>query len=86
MLTTGIALKKEPQEFICHCIKASSGETGQTHIESEGLTGDDATSTECIPDVLEGYYKPRSNEIVVAAAYKQLQGDLGLPEYTKKCK
>ena len=87
MLTTGMALKKELQEFIYHCIKAWSGETAQTHIEAAGLTGDDATSTKHNLDILEGHYKPRSNEIVAATTYKQLvQGDLGLPEYIEKCK
>ena len=39
------------------------------------------------PNALEGHCKPRSNEIVVATAYRQLvQGDLGLPEYIEKCK
>ena len=32
MLTTGMALKKELQEFICHCIKAWFGEMDLTHI------------------------------------------------------
>ena len=37
-----------------------------------GLTGDDATSTKCILDILEDHCELRSNEIVVATAYKQL--------------
>ena len=45
MLMTDLALKKDLQEFICHCIKAWSGETGHTHIEVVGVTGDNATST-----------------------------------------
>ena len=45
ILTTGMALNKEPQELICQCITALSGETGQTYIKSGGLTVDDATST-----------------------------------------
>ena len=86
MLITGMALKKEPREFISHCIKVWSVETGQSHFESSGLTGDDATSTKHILDSLEGHCKPRSNEIV-SATYKQLvQEDLGLPEYIEKCK
>ena len=40
-----------------------------------------------ILDALEGHYKPRSNEIVAAAAYKQLlQGEICLPECIEKCK
>ena len=55
--------------------------------EAVGLTVDEANSMKCILDALEGHYKPRSNEIVAAPAYKQLvQGNLGLPEYTEKCK
>ena len=46
MLTTGMALRKEPQEFIYHCIIIWSRETDQTHIESAGLPGDDATNTQ----------------------------------------
>ena len=36
MLTTGIALKKELQEFICQCMKAQSEGTGHilTHRSS----------------------------------------------------
>ena len=64
MLMTGMSLKKEPQEIIFHCIKAWSGEAAHAHIETWGLTGDDATCTSCILDILEGHYKPRSNEIV----------------------
>ena len=80
-------MKKEPQEFICHCIKAWSGKTGQAHIESVGLIGDGATSTKCMLDTFEGHCKPRSNEIVATVAYTQLvQGNIGLPEYIKKCK
>ena len=37
MLSMGMAMKKDPQEFIHHCIKAWSGETGQAHIEAVGL-------------------------------------------------
>ena len=52
------------------------------HIETADLTSDDATSTKDIMDTLEGHCKPRSNEIVIATAYKQLvQGDLGLQKY-----
>ena len=54
-----MALKKELQEFICHYIKAWSGETDQTYIECVGLTGDDVTSTKHILDALEGHCKPR---------------------------
>ena len=51
------------------------------------ITNDDATSTKCILDALEGHCKPISNEIVAAASYKQLvQGSLGLPEYIERCK
>ena len=32
MLMTGMALKKEPEDFMCHCIKFWSGETGYAHI------------------------------------------------------
>ena len=86
MLTTGIALKKEPQEFICHCIKAQSGKTGQAHIKSVGLTGNDASNTICILGALGGHCKPSINDIVAATAYKQLvQGDLDLPECIEKC-
>ena len=87
MLMTGIALKKEPQEFICHCIMAWSGEMGHAYIKTAGLTDDNANSTKCILDTLKGHCKPRSNETVATTAYKQLaQGDLGLPEHTEKCK
>ena len=87
MLTTGMALKKEPQEFICQCIKAWSGETVQAYIECTSLIGDDATSTKHIFDALEGHSKPGSNEIIAAIADKQLvQGDLCLPENIKKSK
>ena len=49
--------------------------------------GDDANCTKCLLHTLKGHCKPRSNEIVAAIACKQLvQGDLGLPEYTEKCK
>ena len=83
---TSMRLKKESQEFICHCIKAWSGETDHAHI-AVGLTGDNATSTKCILDTSKGHCKPRSNEIVAATAYKQLVlGDLGLLEYIEKCK
>ena len=87
MLTTRMVLKKEHEEFIYHCIKAWSGETGQTHIESAGVTDDDVTSTKHLLDTLEGYCKPRVNEIIVTTAYKQLvQGDLTftLPEYIRE--
>ena len=87
MLTTCMALKKEFYKFICHCIKAWSGETGQTHIKSVGITGDDATCTKCILGALEGHCKPRSNETVAAKAYKQLvQGNIDLPEYIEMCR
>ena len=72
MLITGMALKKEYQKLMCHCIKAWSGETGQMNIESVGLTGDDATSTKFSLDALEGHCKPRSNEIAAVTAYMQL--------------
>ena len=82
-----VVLKKEPQEFICHCIKAWSRETVHTHIEAVGLTCHKAYNMIHLPDTLKGHFRPRSNEIVAATAYKQLvQGDLGLPEYIKKCK
>ena len=49
--------------------------------------GDDATSTKCIVDALEGHCKPRSNKIVAATAYEQLvQGDLDLLEQIEKCR
>ena len=41
MLMTGMTLKKE------------SGETSYSHIETVGLTGDDAASKKCILDTLE---------------------------------
>ena len=82
ILMTSIALKKEPQEFICHCIKAWSGKTGHAHIEAVGHTSDNAINTKYILDPLKGHCKPRNNRIVAATAYKQLvQEDLGLPEY-----
>ena len=77
-----MALKKKPQEFICYCIKAWSGETGHAHIEA-----DKTTSTKCIQDLLNSYCKPRSDETVAATTCKQLlQGDLSLLEYVEKCK
>ena len=79
------ALKKEPQEFICHCIKAWSREMGHVHIEAAGLIGN-CHQHICILDALKGHCKPRSNVIVVATANKQLElGDVGLPEYVEKC-
>ena len=60
MLISGVALKKEPQEFICHCIKAWLGKMGHIHIKSAGLTGDDANSTECLLDALKGHCKSKS--------------------------
>ena len=54
MLTMDMVLK-EPQELICQCIKAWSGETCQTHIKSTGHTDDDATSIKHILDALEGH-------------------------------
>ena len=72
MLLIGMARKKEPQEFICHCIKAWSQETGHTHIEVVGLTGYNVTSTKYILGIIEGDCKPKSNEIVAATAYRQL--------------
>ena len=45
---TGMVLKKEPQKFIYHYIKALSGEMGYTHIEAVGLTGDNVTSIKCM--------------------------------------
>ena len=87
MLMTGMALKKQPKEFICYYIKAWSGETGYAHIEAVGLLGDDANIKKCILNAIEGHCEPRSYEIVAATAYKQLlQGDLGLPEYIENCK
>ena len=87
MLMTGIALKEECQEFMCHCIKAWLGEMGHAHIEAVGHKGDDANNIKCILDVLKGHCIPRSNEMVTATAHKQLvQGNLGLPEYKEKCK
>ena len=82
MLITGMTLGKEPKESICRCIKACSGETGQTPIESVGHTCDDATSTKYTLNATEGHCKPRSNEIGIATAYKQCeQGNLGIQEY-----
>ena len=87
MLMTCMARKKEPQEFICHSIKAWSLETGHAHIEVVSLTGYISTSTKCILDTLKGHYIPRSNEIVAATAYKQLvQGELFLSEYIENTK
>ena len=84
---TSMALRKELQEFICHCIRAWSGETGHAHVEAVNRTGADVTSTKCILDTLKGHCKPRGNEKVATTAYKQLvQGDLGLQEYIEKCK
>ena len=45
ILTTGMAFKKEPQEFLLSLHKAWSGERGQPQIESMDVTGDDAIST-----------------------------------------
>ena len=57
------------------------------HIESVCLQDDDVNSINCILDALEDHWKPRSNEIVAATAFKQLvQGDLGLAEYIEKWK
>ena len=82
MLTTGMHWRKS-QDFMCHCIKGWSEETGQTHNESAGFTDDDIISTKHIMDGLEDHCKPRSSVIVGSTAYKQLvQGDLGLLEYT----
>ena len=87
ILMTGMALKKKPKEFIRHCLKVWSGQTGYAHIEAVGLTGDDATSIKCILDTPKGHCKPRSNEVVAATAYKQLvHGDLYLPECIENCK
>ena len=87
MMTTGMVLKKEPQEFLCYCINAWSGETGQTHIEFVGFKGDDAPSAKHSLDALEGHCMPRGNEIIVAAAYKYLvQDDLDLAEYIEMWK
>ena len=87
MLMTGMALQNEPQDFICHCIKAWSGETSHVHIKAVDLTGDDVASTKCLLNTLDSHCKPTSNKIVAATAYKQLvQGDLGLPKYIEKCK
>ena len=86
ILMTEMALNKEPQEFMHHCIKAWSGERGCTHIEAAGLTGDNTISTICILGSLEDLCKPRSNEIITATACKQLvQSYLGI-EYIEKCK
>ena len=49
MMTTGMALKKKPQIFICHYIKAWSGKTDQAHIKYVGLTGNNVTSTKMHP-------------------------------------
>ena len=82
ILNPGLALNKEPQEFICHCIQAWPGEIGQKHIKSVGVTGDDSTSQKHIKDAFHGQKKPRSNEIAVAMTYEQLvQADPGLPKY-----
>ena len=87
MLMTGMALKKEPNDSICHCIKAWLGDTSHAHIEATGLTGDDAASTKCLLDTLKGHCKQWSNKIVAATTYKQLvQWDLGLLEYIEICK
>ena len=86
MLMTDMTQKKDLQEFLCHFIKAWSGETGHTHIEAVGLTGDNATSTKYILDTLTCHCKPRSNDIVAVTAYKQwVQEDPGLPECIEKC-
>ena len=55
MLMTDMALKKKPQEFICHCIKAWFGETGYAYIEAVGLMDDDINSTKCLLDTLKGH-------------------------------
>ena len=84
MVKTGMALKKEAQEFMCNCTRAWSGEISHTHIEAVGLTGDDANNMKCILDVLEVHCIPKSNEILAATAYKQpVQGNLDLAEYLK---
>ena len=86
MLITGMAVKREPKEFICHCIKAWLGRWA-THIEAVYLMGDNSNSMKCILDAFKIDCKCRSNEIVAATAYKHLvQGYLGLPEYMQKCK
>ena len=70
-----MVLKKESEKFIGDCIKAWSGEMGHTH-RSGGSDG-----WWCSQDEVQTY-RPRSNEIVAATAYKQLvHVDLGLPEY-----
>ena len=61
MLITGMALKKKPQDFICHCIKAWSGETGHAHIKAEGITGHDVASTKCLLDT----HKVTANKEVI---------------------
>ena len=89
MLMTSMVLKEEPQDFICHCIKALSGEIDHAHIKAAAadLTGDDVTSTKCLLNPQKGCCKLRSNERVAAIACKQpVQGDLGLLEYIEKCK
>ena len=86
MLMTSMALKIKPQEFICHCIVAWSGETDHVQIEMVGVTGDNATNTKSTLDTLGGHCKPCNYDIVAASACKQLvqQEDLALPEYIEK--
>ena len=81
MLTNKHGTEEGAPSILLSFIKTWSGELGQTHIGSVGLTGDNATSTKHILDSFEGHCKPRNNETVVATAEKQLvQGDCGQPE------
>ena len=84
MLITGMVLKKEPQEFICHCIKAWSG--NYTHIEAVGLMDDYANSTKCLLDTLKGHQKPRSNEIVVVKLTNNWYKGTLVCQCTYKCR
>ena len=87
LMMTGMALKKETQDFISHCIKAWFGMMGHARIEVVGLTVDNSNCTKCILDNLKGHCITKSTKILAATAYNQLeQGDLGLPEYIEKCK
>ena len=51
--------------------KGLVGETGHPHIETVGLTGDNANRTKCILHTLKDHCKLRSNEIEAATAYNQ---------------
>ena len=72
VLMTSMALKEKPQDFICHCIKAWSGETGHAHIEAAGISGDDVATTKCLLYTLQGNFKTRCNDTGRTTAYKQL--------------